>query len=132
MPALDHCHDIVVRALEKDGWDVDSKPFSLRLVNQKTSLYVDIRASRGQETIILVEVKCFTNDLLAEIYTAIGQYQFYRMVIEQRQLLYPIYLAVPSDAYYGIFRSVLPLAEQINMKLIIVDLANETVEQWIP
>jgi XisH protein len=29
MPAFDHCHEQVVRALQKDGWQVADAPFRI-------------------------------------------------------------------------------------------------------
>ena len=75
MPALDQCHDQVVRALQKDGWQLEKAPFKL-YVHPRTA-YVDVAMSRGvngnRQHIMLVEVKCFPdpNNHSRELYTAI-------------------------------------------------------------
>jgi len=49
VPALDRCHLQVVRALEKVGWRVSKKPFTLDLPTRQ--LYVDILAEQTNEEI---------------------------------------------------------------------------------
>lgn len=44
MPAKDLYHDIVVAALEADGWTITDDPFRLRYGDRK--LYVDLGAER--------------------------------------------------------------------------------------
>ena len=41
MPRLDDCHEQVVHALEKDGWNVDDKP--RRLIHQERLVFIDIQ-----------------------------------------------------------------------------------------
>lgn len=82
MPALDKCEPQVLNAFRKDGWSVASKPFVLPTHDR--NVYADFSLQRGtngtSEQIIVVEVKCFTNPEqdFAELYGAVGQYQFYR------------------------------------------------------
>jgi hypothetical protein len=58
MPALDQCHPQVVRALENDGWQVESSPYKLESGVRRS--YVDLLLSRQvngtREQAILVEV----------------------------------------------------------------------------
>jgi hypothetical protein len=61
--ASDACEPEVLRALQKDGWTILSKPFAIR-TNDHT-VYADCileRKRNGQnEQAIILEVKCFTN-----------------------------------------------------------------------
>ena len=78
MPRLDDCHEQVVHALEKDGWNVDDKP--RRLIHQERLVFIDIQAARGtngsRQQILLAEVKCFPDRerTTQELYIAFGQY----------------------------------------------------------
>ncbi|MHB8752540.1 MAG: element excision factor XisH family protein [Aggregatilineales bacterium] len=73
MAALDQCHHIVVRALEKDGWQV--RPHGKRLeTKDRRAVTLDIRARKGRRQ-IYVEIKCFPDPRDPERqYHAIGQY----------------------------------------------------------
>ena len=136
MPALDSCHPQIVRALEKTGWVVLPKPFTLP--SPINNLFVDIQARRptqnGGSEIIVVEVKCFADDSfdMHELYVAIGQYLVYRDLLQQMTVPRSLYLAIPTKAYYGIFR---PLAAVImirnQMQLIVINLDTEEVVEWV-
>ncbi len=136
MPQLDSCHPQVVHALEKAGWAVVVSPF--RLESPLNDLFVDILLDRSSEPetqqIIVVEVKCFTdrNAQTYELYVAIGQYLVYRELLTANGIEHPLYLAVPSVAFYGIFEAIgMPVAIKTQMKLVIIDLDKEEVVQWI-
>jgi hypothetical protein len=83
MPALDSCHPQVVRALEKAGWNVSPVPHAIRVPGRRYPLLADMRANRDEASIIVVEVKCFLDDPIAELYVAIGQYMIYRSLLRQ-------------------------------------------------
>lgn len=137
MPALDQCHDQVVRALEKSGWRVSSKPYVLYIASQRR-VYIDIYAYRqlgdDNQQLIIVEVKCFADDRTEfnDLYTAIGQYILYRNWLGSLKLTDELYLAMPTRAYNTIIQ---PLATAIirenRVKMILVDLEREVIDQWI-
>ncbi len=132
MPALDACHPQIVHALEKAGWTVSPVPHAIRAPGRKYPLLADIRANRGQEEIIIVEVKCFLDDPLVELYTAVGQYGVYRSLLQQSPQKFPVYLAVPNYAYHGIFKEIgMQIIAEFEINMIVVDLEAEVVEQWI-
>ncbi|MEM6530093.1 MAG: element excision factor XisH family protein, partial [Chloroflexota bacterium] len=87
MPAIDHCHEQVKHALQKENWSITSDPYTITLPDR--FLYIDLEAQRGSngqtEQIILVEVKCFSsvNRITHDLYVAIGQYVTYRVAITQ-------------------------------------------------
>lgn len=137
MPALDQCHEQIVRALEKAGWHVGEGPYTLPVPGRRP-LYIDIYAQRHegarQQTIIIVEAKCFA-DITAELndlYTALGQYLIYRSLLQQRGITDDLYLAVPTHAFEGVIQQVATsVITEIRVKMIVVDLEGEVIEQWL-
>jgi hypothetical protein len=56
----------------------------------------------------------------------------YRHVLQQSNISDPLYLAVPTTAFHGIFREIaLPLLAAYQIRLIVIDLEQEEIEQWI-
>ena len=109
MPALDRDHQIVRRALEKDGWTITDDPLTLKL--GRRSVHIDLGASRnvlgairGTEK-IAVEIKTFAGPSdLSDLYEALGQYLIYQTYLEELEPDRKIVLAVPQAAWYGIFQ----------------------------
>ena len=136
MPALDQCHEQVVRALQKDGWQVNDTP--LRLSTAQRTVYIDIEASRNLngnfQQIVLAEIKCFRDrdSTTRELYTAIGQYIIYRAMLAEVSMSVSLYLAIPDAIHETVFDSTVRRAIGDNeIKLVIVNLETETVTQWI-
>ncbi|MDX1995938.1 MAG: element excision factor XisH family protein [bacterium] len=133
MPRLDECHPQVVRALEKAGWTVEPRPYRIFL-DRRHTLHIDIEAKQNQQTIIVVEVKCFTtpDEETTDLYIALGQYQVYRGLLDEHNLDFPLYLAVPSQAYYSVFQRMgMPAVRNNRVKLVVVNIEQETIERWI-
>lgn len=136
MPALDKCHDQIVRALQKAGWQI--LPNALYLKTERIRSFIDIQAQRGNngqlKQIIVVEAKCFSDirTQTTDLYNAIGQYLVYRHLIAQQGLPYTLYLAVPTHAYRGVFADIgMGVVSETNVKMIVVDLESEIIERWI-
>ena len=136
MPKLDQCHDQIVHALEKAGWTVSSNPYILRVENRR--LYIDMFAQMTHpeqpKRIIIIEAKCFSDfrDELNELYTAIGQYLTYLGLLEEAGINDSLYLAIPTHAYRGVFQQfATPIMSKILIKMIVVDLEAEEIEQWL-
>lgn len=98
MPAKDIFHDIVITALQKDGWIITDDP--LRLKWGLRELFIDlgakklIAAQKG-ETKIAVEIKSFLGKSpINELENALGQYILYRNILEETERERLIYLAV--------------------------------------
>jgi hypothetical protein len=95
MPAFDRCHEQVVQALQREGWNVDGEQVTLAL--GKRRIFVDLHAVRGengsQQQMMLIEVKCFpiSTTVNEELYHAIGQYLVYRAMLSERRLETPLY-----------------------------------------
>ena len=138
MPTYDLCHDAVVAALIKAGWTVSTKSYTL-VVSRGRPLQIDIRARRtdafGAEEQLLVEVKCFpaSSSDTTELYSAIGQYLVYRDLLQERDIGVPLYLALPAQKYRDVVtRLAGRLTQRLNIRMILIDIDREVVEQWLP
>jgi hypothetical protein len=136
MPAQDSCHQQVVNALLKAGWSVDRQPYFVR--TEGITIFADIEAHQTNgkiKQIIVVEVKCFDdkrNDQ-DELYRAIGQYLIYRHTLAIKKRMIPLYLAIPSTVYERIFtkKVVLDTIKEAKIKLILVDIDQEEIVEWL-
>lgn len=136
MPRPDYCHPQIVHALEKDGWQVDDKEFRIR--TPARLVYIDALASRRvnghRRQILLAEIKCFpeSSSLTTDLYIAIGQYIIYRAVLAEIRDETPLYLVIPQHIYDSNFDSTVIRAVRDNhIKLLIVNLEMEAINQWI-
>lgn len=137
MPVRDKYHDAVRNALVKDGWTITHDPLHLQYGD--SNMYVDLGAEKlvaaekaGRK--IAVEIKGFGGPSeLAELEKAVGQYTVYRLVLEEREPEYVLYLAVPEDVLKDTFQQ--PLGRLIVSKamtrVISFDPDEETISQWI-
>jgi XisH protein len=138
MPATDICEPSVIRALEKEGWQIIEQQVSLEL-DDGEYVFADLRIQRGTrpsiQQLLIVEIKCFydINRRMSDLYTAIGQYIVYRAALEYAHSPQPVYLAVPAHAYNNVFQ--LPVIQKViknlEFKMLIVDLAVEEIIEWI-
>lgn len=136
MPALDQCHDQVIRAFQKDGWQVERAPF--RVSTPSRTVFVDVRFTHRSngitQQIVLIEIKCFPDDssITQELYGAIGQYLIYRAMLAERQMPDPIFLSIPEDIYT---RSFDPAVQRVinegKINVVIVNIYEERIVQWI-
>jgi hypothetical protein len=134
MPAKDKYHDVVTRALTKDGWFVSPKPY--RIISGKRNLYVDIQATkREQESAIFVEIKSFieTESPIELLAHATGQYLLYRVALDALGNAAALYLAIPEHAYFSIFSEPLAqlMVERFHIKIVVYAIENEEIKQWI-
>lgn len=137
MPAKDIYHNITIRALEKDGWTITNDPLTIR--TGKARILIDLGAERlviakkGKEQ-IAVEVKSFSEkSLLYSFHEALGQYLNYRSALTDEKINRSIFLAI-SEESYDIMISIPFIIKRIaefNIKLIILDIENETIVEWI-
>jgi hypothetical protein len=135
MPAYDQCHPQVVRALEREGWEVRESPYRLFLRNR--TLYIDLALSRitqdNAEIIAVVEVKCFPESSAetTELYTSIGQYLVYWAWLVQKHVDADLYLAVPIHAYERVYNNLASaVLDELQIKMIVIDLEGEVVVEW--
>lgn len=137
MSRKDTFHNIVRRALEKDGWTITHDPLLLRY--ELGNLYIDLGAEKvfaaereGQK--IAVEVKSFLqNSTISEFYSALGQFISYRILLAEQYPEYILYLAVPLDTYTSFFA--IQLAQGIinsqQLKLIVYKPQQEVIDRWL-
>ena len=137
MPAIDNCEPKVIRAARKAGWRVINRPFALQTGPDEGYVFADLRLKHMMThlELIVIEVKCFASakTVLDEFYQAVGQYQFYRKIIEVSDAPAPVYLTVPHHVYETFFqkRAVQALLEEAKIKLIVVNLETEEIVRWL-
>lgn len=132
MPAKDKYHDSVVRALEKEGWEILADPLTLYIPGQH--LYIDLQIQK-ESTTRLIEVKVFDGypSQVDYLGNTLGQYLLYQVMVDLLDWDTPVYLAAPTSAFQGILSR--PLARQalqrLHAKLLIYDPITEEIVQWI-
>jgi hypothetical protein len=136
MSAVDHCQAQIKRALEKEGWVIDPRPYTLE--TEDSVVYIDLEAKRQTnghtESILLAEVKCFSNPKksMPDLYGALGQYLLYRKLLHRQGIYTPLYLAIPEEAHRRLFKeAVMELMTEHRMNLVVVALETERIILWI-
>ncbi|MBE9256025.1 MULTISPECIES: XisH family protein [Aphanizomenonaceae] len=138
MSAKDVFHEVVKKALQKDGWQITHDPLSISVggVNLSIDLAAEklIAAEREGEKIAL-EIKSFLerSSAISEFHTALGQFINYRGALRRRQPDRVLYLAVPLTTYKTFFNLDFPrdMIEENQVKMIIYDVEHEVIAEWI-
>ncbi|NER93067.1 MAG: fatty-acid synthase [Symploca sp. SIO1B1] len=137
MPNRDRYHDVLRRALEKDGWLITDDPLRLRWGRQ--DMYVDLAAEKlllaaknGQQ--IAVEIKTFaSSSSITDAQKSLGQYFIYLAVIKRLEPKRKFYLAIHEEVYQDFFTE--PLGEIIlsdyKVPILVLDPDREVIIQWI-
>ncbi|ESA34647.1 hypothetical protein N836_15765 [Leptolyngbya sp. Heron Island J] len=137
MPNRDRYHDVVRRALEKDGWTITDDPLRMRW--GKKDMYVDLAAekllvaAKGEQQ-IAVEIKTFGGpSSVADAQKSLGQYFIYLSVIKRVEPNRKLYLAIHEEIYDEFFTE--PLGEILlsdyQVPLLVFDPDQEVIVQWI-
>lgn len=135
--AKDKYHNLVKKALQQIGWTITNDP--LYIPTLKRRLEVDLGAERviaaekGNEK-IAVEIKSFIGlSEIHEFYKALGQFNYYQLALEDIEIDRVLYLAVPLDIYDTLFTEPLTLKAitRYNIKIIVYNIEEETIEKWI-
>ncbi|MDZ7958516.1 MAG: XisH family protein [Aulosira sp. DedQUE10] len=107
MPAKDVYHNVVIIALEKEGWLITDDPFKLKCGTK--DLYIDlgaeklIAAEKGQQK-IAVEIKSFLNTSpVTDLENALEKFILYYDILEEQGSDRILYLAIPYRTYTEIF-----------------------------
>ncbi|MBD2604165.1 XisH family protein [Scytonema hofmannii FACHB-248] len=137
MSAKDVFHEVVKKALQKDGWQITHDPlsFSVGGVNMSIDLAAEklIAAEREGEK-IAVEVKSFLerSSAISEFHTALGQFINYRGALRRREPERILYLAVPLTTYKTFFQLDFPkeMVLENQVKMIIYDIEHEVIAEW--
>lgn len=134
--AFDDCHDQVVNALEKAGWQITEESYYIRY--QGFEVFPDIKARQTNgktDEIIVVEVKCFADErhYRDDVYRSVGQYLIYRNILRLKRSNAKIYLALPSFAYDLLFINLVveETLKESNISLLVVDIEAEEIVRWI-
>lgn len=138
MSAKDVFHEVVKKALQKDGWQITHDPLSISVggVNLSIDLAAEklITAEKEGEK-IAVEIKSFLerSSAISEFHTALGQFINYRGALKRRQPERVLYLAVPLTTYKTFFNLDFPrdMIEENQVKMIIYDVEHEVIAEWI-
>lgn len=99
MPARDRDHEIVKRALVKDGWSIVREHVKFGVGDR--AVFIDMRAEKAADNLsILVEVKEFDNvpSPIMALATALGKYLLYRIALDDAGSLSPLYVAVSRSS----------------------------------
>ena len=137
MAAKDIIHDAVKNALIKDGWTITHDPYTIR--HNDELFYADLAAERplaaernGDK--IVVEVKSFVGySVIQDFKEALGQYVLYLDVLAETASEHKLYLAISDFVYYEDLNrgSIQLILERRNIPLILVDVGDEEVVEWI-
>jgi hypothetical protein len=137
MAAHDTFHDVVKQALIKDGWTITDDPLYLQYGGVDFSIDFGAEkliAAEKQGQRIAVEVKSFLVDSTTyEFHKVVGQFIDYRIMLQHVQPERLLYVAVPSDIYHSFFQTpfIQLVLTQIQMKLLVYDIQQEVIEEWI-
>jgi len=137
MARRDLYHDAVRSALEKEGWTITADPLDLTI--GEVELFADLgvervlAAERGTEK-IAVEIKSFVGQSpVSEFHKALGQYENYRLSLEELDPTRTVWLAIPDEAWNDFFQRPF-IQKAINrhqIELIIFNPDIEIIIQWI-
>ncbi|NEO69826.1 element excision factor XisH family protein [Moorena sp. SIO3H5] len=148
MPSKDTIHNRVKQAIINDGWQITNDPYVISYGER--FLFIDLGARDSlnlEETEsqligleqdnakIAIEIKTFRNQSpVVDIEKAIGQYTLYKLLLTQVDPERIIYLAITEQTYNEIFDEPLGrlVIEELPLNLIIIDVVQLDVKQWIP
>lgn len=137
MPASDTIHDAVKNALVKDGWTITDDPFVITFLEVR--LFADLGAEapigalRADQRIV-VEAKSFRGpSLIHDLEVALGQYLLYRAFLEEIASECNLYLAIDVKINDGFFQqsAIKFVVQRYQIALLIVDVKNEEIVEWI-
>lgn len=139
MPARDRYHDLVIKALVADGWEITDDPLTLSYGGR--DLYVDlgathstVGAARHGER-IAVEIKSFLSpSVLSDLEVAVGQHAIYRAVLGAVDPDRKLFLAVPRRTYEGVLSERLGqlVLQTQQLSLMVFDERAEKIDRWMP
>ncbi|CUR35413.1 element excision factor XisH family protein [Planktothrix tepida] len=135
--AKDRFHQVVKKALAKEGWNVTRDPFQIKVggVDMEIDLGAErlLAAERGEEK-IAVEVKSFlaNTSAISEFHTALGQYINYRAALRREEPERILYLAVPELVYNSFFQLDFPasMLQENSVKIMVYNIELEQISRW--
>lgn len=138
MSARDVYHDVVITALEKDGWTITNDPLVLKFSSNRR-LRIDLGAEQiitaQKNTIkIAVEIKSFLAPSdITEFHLALGQFLNYRVALKSKDSERILYLAIPLEIYQDFFLEEFTQLsiQEYQVKLLVFDPTTEAIATWI-
>lgn len=139
MPTRDRYHELVVKALVADGWEITHDPLTLSYGGR--DLYVDLGATNGtigaerHDERIAVEIKSFLSpSVLADLEAAVGQHAICRAVLATIEPHRKLFLAVPRRIHEGVLSERLGqlVLQTQQLSLLVFDERTERIDRWIP
>jgi len=137
MSAKDVFHNLVVEALEEDGWIITHDPYRFEVGE------IEYRIDLGAEMLIgaikndqkiAVEIKSFLGQSPTyDFHNALGQFLNYAVALEEYEPERELFLAVP-DFFYKSFlqREVIrKIILRYKVKLLVFELDTKKISQWI-
>jgi len=139
MPVRDYYHEIVCKALTKDGWQITHDPYRLKL-SRKKNLYIDLGAERliaAEKNFqkIAVEIKSFRGaSEMKDLEEAVGQFVLYDRLLTRYEPDRKLYLAVSENVRKSIFEEEAGqvMIEDKIVRLLTFDATREEVVRWLP
>lgn len=136
MSAYDKYHELVKKALIKDGWTITHDPYKIgvdgRVIKIDLAAEKLISAEKGEEK-IAVEVKSFLEkSQITAFYSALGKSAYYKKVIKDSDPDRTLYLAVPNRAYRNVFSEMYTKAtiEEVGISMLVYDIKKEIIVLW--
>jgi hypothetical protein len=138
VPARNHYHDAVVRALTADGWTITHDPLTLSFGGK--DLFVDLGAERAalaaekQGRRIAVEIQSFLGrSPVRSLEEAVGQYEIYRALLEEQDPSRTLYMAVPDRVYEGLLTERFGqfVVDRLRLRVLVFNEHQQRVLQWI-
>jgi hypothetical protein len=137
MPRRDIHHEVVKRALQTAGWTITHDPLPYRIEDEQ--IFIDLGAERilGAERgniKIAVEVKSFLSPSpLTDLQEAIGQFVIYQQFLTDLEPERVMVLAIPEAASQFFKRRIAKrLFETQNLKVLVVNIQQEVITEWLP
>lgn len=135
--AKDRFHDVVIVALQKEGWTITDDPFQFKVggVEFAIDLFAEkevIAAQKDNEK-IAVEIKTFLNNSrVSALHVALGQYLNYQAALQEYEKERTLYLAIPQQIYKTFFQ--LPFVQKqmktFSINLLTYDTNKNTIIKW--
>jgi hypothetical protein len=135
--AKDLFHNVVKTALIKDGWNITNDPLFLKVGD--VDFFIDLGAEKllaaeRNGSRIAVEIKSFINtSSVSDFHLAIGQFINYRTALKLKDRDRKLFLAIPENAYDTFFQKEFPqiIIQEYQIDLLVYDIENEVIRQWI-
>lgn len=139
MARKDIYHNHVIKALDKDQWDITDDPLRLRVGKKRLAMDLGAQSrllvAQKEQRKIVVEVKSFIGrSIVKDLEQALGQYVLYQHVLLEKQIERDLYLAIPQRVYHSIFQSELGLIliKYGLIRLLVFDEVEEVIVTWVP